>query len=337
MIVSPLSPLGMRGRDVPKAATVFPSHVRRTFTRHPTDYTGELVRLLDDIATQTHGIATYVAESDETIQYGALGRDTVSAEYATRQLYRALSHDGYACILLVKDRKDPLTFPEDVPHGGYVVCMSPLETDPTFETQLICGTVFSVYKRISSTSLPGRYVDLQQKAKDQVAAGFCVYSSATCLSYTMGYGVHSFSLHPVAVQYFLQPNQRVVIPEGGSTLFGSRSIFRDDIPMGKAMATFADEKGWQCQHVGTFLGNTHYLLKMGGIVFAKDVDLLCEAAPIAFILEQAGGTAVNDEGAPIMSLALCANDDCHKTTSFVGGNQVDVDAFLKILATMKSS
>eukprot|EP00180_Rhodochaete_pulchella_P002127 Plantae.Rhodophyta-Rhodochaete_pulchella.ctg32148.p1 GENE.Plantae.Rhodophyta-Rhodochaete_pulchella.ctg32148~~Plantae.Rhodophyta-Rhodochaete_pulchella.ctg32148.p1 ORF type:complete len:347 (-),score=42.73 Plantae.Rhodophyta-Rhodochaete_pulchella.ctg32148:106-1146(-) len=329
MIVSPLSPLGSRGPNVDKAATVFPSHVRRTFTRHPTDYTGDLVRLLDDIATQTHGISAYVAEHDETIAYGQVGRKAITASFATRLLYRALSHDGYSCVILARDNQEPLTFPEDVPHGPYVVCMSSLDLDPTFDVQPMCGTVFSIYKRLSSTSLPGRYMDLAQDAGKQVAAGFCIYASATSLFYTMGYGVHSFSLHPVAVQYFLQPNQRIEIPTGGTSLFASRKTVLQDAPLGKALSKLMTEKTWKLQDVGSFVANTYYMIKLGGVVVVEQADLLCEAAPLAFIIEQAGGTAYTIDGSKIMEST--ADDECHTMTSFIGGHSDAVTEILQAL------
>mmetsp|Transcript_26281 Transcript_26281/g.63905 ORF Transcript_26281/g.63905 Transcript_26281/m.63905 type:complete len:344 (+) Transcript_26281:69-1100(+) len=329
MIVSPLSPLGLRGAGVEKAATVFPSHVRRTFTRHPTDYTGDLVRLLDDIATQTHGIAAYVAEHDETIAYGQVGRQAITSAFATRQLYRALSHDGYSCVILARDSAEPLTFPEDVPHGSYVVCMSSLEVDPGVDLQPVCGTVFSIYKRLSSTSLPGRYLDLAQSAKDQVAAGFCVYASATTLFYTMGYGVYSFSLHPVAVQYFLQPNQRIMVPTGGATLFGSRALATSEASLGAAMSKCLTKRSWKFQDVGTLVGNVYYMIKLGGVVVVDKSDLLCEAAPLAFIIEQAGGVACDLNGTKIMDLK--AGEECHTPTSFIGGHREYVVPMLEEL------
>lgn len=187
-IVSPASPMATRlDGDVHKAATVFLSHVRRTFQRFPADYTGELVRLLDDIAVATRSIS---AAADGT---------SPSSTAVTQTLYKGLQ-DGYCCVILSKGIDQPLTFPDDVPHGNYVVCVSPLDYDTSGvdSERAIAGTTFSVYKRRSSVSLPGRGIDLKQAASDQVAAGYCCYSSATTLFYTMGHGVHSFVLQPVA-------------------------------------------------------------------------------------------------------------------------------------------
>lgn len=203
---SPASPISSALKS-DKAAVVFPSHVRRTFQRFPTDYTGELVRLLDDITTVTHSIAAYVTEGSEKVLYGSVGDITegLDAAVATKRLYGSLSRDGYACLFFDKNTEAPLTMPEDAPHGSYVVMCSPLDTEPNSVEQAICGTIFSVYKRRSPASLPGRLMDLQQKLGDQVAAGYVLYSSATTLFYTLGgqHGAYSFCLHPVASKSYI--------------------------------------------------------------------------------------------------------------------------------------
>ncbi len=43
-----------------QAAVVFPSHVRSAVARAPTDYTGELVRLLDDLQVRVGNSTTHV-------------------------------------------------------------------------------------------------------------------------------------------------------------------------------------------------------------------------------------------------------------------------------------
>eukprot|EP00168_Porphyra_purpurea_P005837 TRINITY_DN16976_c0_g1_i1.p2 TRINITY_DN16976_c0_g1~~TRINITY_DN16976_c0_g1_i1.p2 ORF type:complete len:168 (-),score=62.63 TRINITY_DN16976_c0_g1_i1:56-559(-) len=103
---SPAPPLGLRlTSDVSKAATVFLSHVRRSFARDPADYTGELVRLLDDISIVTLSVASYVAESSPTVSYGSVGDAAkLASNFPTAKMYKSLSHDGYACIMLSRDR-----------------------------------------------------------------------------------------------------------------------------------------------------------------------------------------------------------------------------------------
>ena len=322
--------------DINKGATVFLSHVRRTFARYPIDYTGELVRLLDDISIFTRTISSYVNENAPTIQYGKVGRGEhadetegtvdegeIDAAFATRKLYQMLENDGYCCIILAKGTETPLTFPENVPNGNYVVTVSPLDYDD--EQQLghkpVAGTVFSIYKRKSSASLPGRRIDLLQKAKDQVAAGYCVYSSATTLHYTMGHGLYSFVMHPVALQYFLQPAMRVTLPENPSAVYSDRRfVKKQDGVLGRCIAKCLDKHCGSMYGTGCLVGDVHLMLQNGGVVVGKDAHFLCETAPFSFIIEQAGGVALNESGARIMDLQVL--DDANMQVTLVAGSPI---------------
>lgn len=196
--------------------------------------------------------------------YGQVGQKAITAEHATHMLYRSLAHDGYSCLILAKNREEPLTFPEGVPHGGYVVCLSSLDADPRSVDQPVCGTIFSVYKRRSSASLPGKYIDLQQKGADQVAAGFVTYGASTVLYYTMGHGLYSFVLHPVALQYFLQPDQRLTIEEANYAIYGKRTIISSPTTLGTGVRRFIEETpNVKMYHTGCMAGNVALMLPNG--------------------------------------------------------------------------
>eukprot|EP00871_Galdieria_phlegrea_P004900 jgi/Galph1/5410/GphlegSOOS_G4070.1 len=281
-----------------KAGVVFSAHVRQSFRLHPSDFTGELVRLLDDLATETHSISALVNEGSELIQYGYVG-NSLNAEFVTQQLYRALSHDGYACVFLFKNHVKPYTCPSNMPHGDYVICLSPLEFDSLCPQQSVCGTIFSIYQRRSPTGLPGRSIDLQQCVKDQVAAGYCLYSSTTTFYYTMGNGVYEFLLHPVAKQYFLNASQRIKIPENGS-IWGERSYIKTCEGLAQDVANRVLQKNETTYHTGTLIGDFDNILRNGGVLIARNVHVMCQAAPLAYIMEQANGQAYTADGRRIM-------------------------------------
>eukprot|EP00172_Hildenbrandia_rubra_P000137 Plantae.Rhodophyta-Hildenbrandia_rubra.ctg10619.p1 GENE.Plantae.Rhodophyta-Hildenbrandia_rubra.ctg10619~~Plantae.Rhodophyta-Hildenbrandia_rubra.ctg10619.p1 ORF type:complete len:321 (-),score=56.15 Plantae.Rhodophyta-Hildenbrandia_rubra.ctg10619:1290-2252(-) len=245
---------------------------------------------------------------------------SIDAAIATRKLHHMLEKDGYCCVILAKDSKEPLTFPEDVPNGNHVVAVSPLDYDLEQQTEHkpVAGTIFSVYKRKSSASLSGQRIDLLQKAKDQVAAGYCVYSSATTLHYTMGHGLYSFVMHPVALQYFLQPAMRVTLPENPSAVYGERRLVKkqEDV-VGKCIAKSLDKHCGSMYGTGCLVGDVHLMLQNGGIVVGKGSHFLCEAAPLAFLIEQAGGVAVDANGKRILNLQVLGNFDM-KTTLVAG-------------------
>lgn len=306
-IVSPASPMGLRlTSDINKAATVFLSHVRRTFARFPVDYTGELVRLLDDIASFTCSTASSVMERSSDIHYGTVGTGAdVNANMAIRRLYRLLAHDGYCCIILAKGCDKPLTFADNVLHGNYVVCVTPLDMDDTGSDERgVAGMMFSVYKRKSSASLPGRGMDLRQNLGDQVAAGYASFSSATTLCYTMGHGTYSFVLHPVALQYFLQPAMRLAIPENPTTMYSDRALLHRGTPISNSVSKMVDKLCCSMFTTGCVVGDVHQLMQTGGVLVAEGVHLMCEAAPVAFVIEQCGGVATDEYGKRILDMSI---------------------------------
>ena len=192
--------------------------------------------------------------------------------------------------------------PEDALHGGYVVMVSPLDLDPEMEYHPMCGTIFSVYKRRSSPSVPGRLMDLQQDLGDQVAAGYVVYSSATTLYYTIGQCVYSFCLHPVAVQYFLQPPNAVRLGSGCHDVYGDYAGVKADETLGKAVLDFAaaGEKRGAFYDTGSVIANFSGAAKSGAVFIYYNVHLLCEAAPLALLMEQMGGKASDGHGTRIL-------------------------------------
>lgn len=306
-LVSPASPMGLRlTSDINKAATVFLSHVRRTFARHPVDYTGELVRLLDDIATFTCTASSAVTERSPELVYGSVGTGSeVNPQTAIRGLYRLLANDGYCCIILAKGHDQPMTFSDSVLHGNYVVCVSPLDMDPSGSDERgVAGMTFSVYKRKSSTSLPGRGMDLRQNLGDQVAAGYASFSSATTLYYTMGHGVYSFVMHPVALQYFLQPPIRHTIPENPTTVYSDRAMLKTSAPISKSLSSMVDKFQSSMYTTGCVVGDVHQLIQTGGVLVAANVHLMCEAAPLAFLVEQCEGVATDDHGQRILDMSI---------------------------------
>ena len=218
------------------------------------------MRLLDDISVVKQCISAYVAHDaayDSTIAgcndrvTDPLSHSSVAKVHqrrldpavATRHMYKALSHDGYACAIIDSHTETPLTFPQQALHGGYVVGVCALDvvksgpvihsTGSTFsqtvddidlgDDDVECGTWFTVFRRKSSHSVPGRLVDVQQNASEQVAAGYVLYSASTRLLYTLRCdGVFSFNLNPVTSQYFMAPSHALRIGEA------SRDVAKED-------------------------------------------------------------------------------------------------------------
>lgn len=340
-------------------STNFSSHLRTSFSRAPTDHTGELIRLLDDISTVTHCITAYAAR--QNVSYQSQGDDGLfDGLEATRHFYKSLCHDGYACLILEANTEMPLTFPETAPHGLYVVTLSALDVPPAFavatrkrrsqqsvlsgdvgdvgerndlddlkgdDCDFACGTMFAVFRRQSSPSVPGRLADLQQTMNEQVAAGYVIYSSTTRLVYTLGEGVFSFSLHPVASQYFMHPTHPLIMHHptlnesnhsdrsfdnySNSTANKTIHVFVDysqlrqrQDAISRVLARFIQKRRARVFFDGCLAADFDSALRCGGVILWFDVHLLCAAAGMAFIVEQSEGKATNGYGKRILGMSL---------------------------------
>eukprot|EP00171_Calliarthron_tuberculosum_P009669 IDg9669t1 len=84
--------------------------------------------------------------------------------------------------------------------GNYIVVYNPLCGVPGASL----GTIFSVYYRKSAAGKEGDTSDLLQRpGYEQVAAGYCMYGSSTFLVFSMGYGVHMFTLDAISGHFVL--------------------------------------------------------------------------------------------------------------------------------------
>lgn len=81
-----------------------------------------------------------------------------------------------------------------------------------------CGTWFTTFQRKCNPSVPGRLEYVQQKVVEQVTGWNLLYSSCTRLVCTLRGGVgraFSFNLHPLTLQYVINPTHALRMRKGG--------------------------------------------------------------------------------------------------------------------------
>ncbi len=250
-----------------------------------------------------------------------------------RQLYKALTNDGYSCLVFEKHYSTPLEFPEDAPFGDYVLCINAMDADMETDEHTVIGTYFSVYKRTSPPSTPGKRTDLTQTLSKQVAAGFVVYSSAVSLYYTVGQGVYNFVLNPVARQYFLsrQSIDALSLPTGCNNVYTNTNLLRTEKAFKEAVkkVTMEATPRGSTFDLNAFTPSFYGALKSGALIVLFEVDLLCEAGPAAMLMEQMGGKATDGRGGRILDSSIADephNNELHAKTTFVAGPRALVDA-----------
>ena len=175
-----------------------------------------------------------------------------------------------------------------------------------------------------------------QPGTRQIAAGYVVYGSSTILVYSVGNGVHGFTLDPSVGAYLLShPNIRM--PKQGK-YYSCNEAHLASFPPG--YGTYIDNlrsgaygKKYATRYVGSMVADIHRTLIKGGVfLYPATADhpqgklrLSYEANPIAFLIEQAGGVATNGRG----RILDIRPDSIHQRTPLIVGGQVEMTEFMK--------
>lgn len=276
--------------------------------------TGQLSDLLSDIALACKVISLEVNRAGLIDILGLTGDENVQGEevkkldvYANETLKNIMKIGGHTCALCSEEEETFVPIDEvysDYSHK-YIVHFDPLDGSSNIDANISIGTIFSIYKRTSDTG-PGTMEDCLQHGIKQIAAGYVVYGSSTIMVYTAGNGVHGFTLDPT-VGEFLISYSNMMIPEKSKTYSVNEGNYAN---WSKGMQKYIDylkqpdletSRPYSSRYVGSLVADFHRNLLYGGIfLYPPDnknkngkLRLMYEANPLAFLIEQAGGLAID--------------------------------------------
>jgi fructose-1,6-bisphosphatase I len=232
-----------------------------------------------------------------------------------------------------------IAIPERFRCGKYCLMFDPLDGSSNIDVNVPVGTIFSIVQK-ATRGKHATVADFLQPGSKQVAAGYVIYGSSTMLVYTTGQGAHGFTLDP-SIGEFLLSHPNIRIPADGRYLSVNDSYEQHwEQPvktlMRKYRALEGDRKALNVRYVGSLVADFHRNL-LGGGVFAYPANkqnqkgklrLLYEANPLAFIVEQAGGAAI-DGTQRIMDIQPT---ELHQRVPLYIGSKNDVDLASQVLA-----
>jgi fructose-1,6-bisphosphatase I len=308
---------------------------------HP-EATGELSNLLYDLCLAAKIISRQVRRAGLTDILGEFGAINVQGElqqkldvFAHDTVRHSVEHTGRVCVVASEEEEHPIpvTVREDRRNGKYVLLYDPLDGSTNIDVNVSIGTIFSIHRRCSTGRGPGTLEDCLQKGRAQVAAGYILYGSSTMLVYTTGEGVHGFTLDPT-IGEFLLSHPDIRSPEIGKYYSVNESHWNKWAPdMQRVVGAFKNGDGGRVEaknarYIGSLVADIHRNLMSGG-VFLYPADtaapqgklrLLYEAAPLAFVVEQAGGSAI-DGARDILDIQPT---ELHQRTPLIIGSKGDV-------------
>lgn len=293
---------------------------------------GELSQLLRDIALASKVVNREVNKAGLIDIMGSMGSTNMAGDQqqkldvlANIRFTRALTKGGEACAIISEENE---SFEDLNNDGKYVIAIDPLDGSSNIDVNVSIGTIFSVYRRVSQPGTPIQEADILQQGSEQVAAGYILYGSSTMLVYTTGHGVNGFTYEPSLGEYFLSHPDMMMPADGKiySVNEGSYNSFPEGV---RQYVQYCKDKNYTGRYIGSLVADFHRNLLKGGIYIypatAKDpagkLRLMYECNALAFIAEQAGGSATNGS----MRVMDIRPKDLHQRTPFYVGSKMMVE------------
>ena len=204
-------------------------------------------------------------------------------------------------LFVSEEAEEPIVLRSGAP---LIVAADPIDGSSNIEANTSIGTIFSVLPALRRAD---GGIAVLQRGTHQLAAGIVVYGPATTLALTVGEGTQLYTLNRETGRFILlEPEAR--IPHTAKELAINVSNYRhwdeairvwlDDCLRGKQGPRARDyNMRWTASPVAEF---QRILVRGGVFLYPGDarrgyargrLRLIYEANPIAFVVEQAGGSA----------------------------------------------
>jgi len=312
--------------------------------------TGELTGILNQIAFAAKIVSREVNKAGLVEILGLTGERNVQGEevqklddFANAVFINILGRSGHFCIMATEEETDAILISDGYRSGQYSIAFDPLDGSSNIDVNVNIGTIFAIYRKVSDGD-KGVLEDLLQPGRKLVAAGYVVYGSSTILVISTGNGVHGFTLDP-SVGEFLESHPFIRIPEKGdiySINEGNYPYWSDGV---RRYIDHIKEKNkatgrpYSSRYIGSMVADMHRTLIKGGIFMypadTKDpkkphgkLRILYECAPMAFLVEHAGGSASTGTG----SVLDVDPSELHQRVPFFAGSMENVRELERFIA-----
>ncbi len=251
-------------------------------------------------------------------------------------LIEANEWGGHLAAMASEEMDDIYSVPNRYPQGEYLLLFDPLDGSSNIDVNVSIGTIFSVLKKTSSSTLVSKE-DFLQQGSQQVAAGYCVYGPQTTLVLTVGDGVAMFTLDSEQGSFILTQDH-VQIPLETQEFAINMSNMRH---WDKPVKQYIDEcllgkegpraKDFNMRWIASMVADVHRILTRGGVfMYPWDkreplkpgkLRLMYEANPMSWIVEQAGGASTNGK----MRILDIKPKELHERVSVILGSKTEVE------------
>lgn len=247
--------------------------------------------------------------------------------YANEVFISVFEQSGLVCRLASEEMEKPYYIPENCPIGRYTLLYDPIDGSSNLDTNLNVGAIFSIRQQ-EGDDLDGSAQDLLQSGRKQIGAGYILFGPSTVMVYSIGTGVHAFTLDPSLGEFILS-NEAITVPEHGPVYSVNEGNFWQwEESIRNYIRYVHRHEGYTARYSGALVGDFHRILFQGGVFLYPGtvkkpegkLRLLYEAAPLAFLIEQAGGRASTGH----QDILDVIPDRLHMRTPLIIGSKEDV-------------
>jgi fructose-1,6-bisphosphatase I len=243
-------------------------------------------------------------------------------EFANQLLVDKMLASGKVGVVLSEELENPVYSPTKL-SSDYIFAMDPIDGSSNIDISLPVGTIFSLYNNNGT---------LLQQGKDQVVAGYVLYSSATVIVMTFGDGVYTFTLDSEVDCFFLT-DEKLVMPKDNKIYSINEGNYNKFFDQTKRFLTAAKDQEYKLRYVCSMVGDVHRTLLKGGIfIYPGDIKsptgklrLLYEINPMSMLINQAGGQAFLEDGTDPLTIIPTKHD---QTLPIILGSQTQVQLYL---------
>ena len=311
-VVSPL----MKSGGIPTTPTIGEFVLRSPDRITGFDNKEELLRILTAIRLAAKIVSREVNKAGlSDVVLGNIGKTNIQGEeqtnlddFANKLFVQCLRNRNIVCGLVSEEEDVVIQMNETHSNSNhYIVLMDPLDGSSNVDVNIPVGTIFSVIRRVTPVNAHPQARDFLQDGNAIIAAGYVLYGSSTMLVFSVGQGVHGFTLDPsIGTLYLTHPDMKFpVITDPAKGIYsvneGNYKSFSKGV---QGYLDVCKERQQSARYVGSLVADFHRNLIKGGIYMypptSKDKNgklrLLYECNPIAFLAEQAGGSASTGTG-----------------------------------------
>ena len=275
----------------------------------------DLSRVLEAIGNSVKEIAGRIHAVDigKVGTVNAFGEEQLALDMLSNEIIQShLTQTGLVALMASEEMEEEVRLPE----GRFSVVFDPLDGSSLVDVNLAVGTIFGVYE---GNQVVGR------KGREMIAAGFAVYGPRTTLVISHGEGVNEYRL----VRREWEPaRQGITVKEGKMFAPGNLRAVSDRADYFELVRWWM-EQGYTLRYSGGMVPDINQILLKGKGIFSYPgyseapqgkLRLLFECAPMAYLLEQAGG-AGSDGKMPILDKII---ESIHQRTPVYLGSKEEV-------------